>query len=112
MDISKKQFFKGKSFNDILEEIYDNSRKKEKKINDLINDLKPMIKEPGDAVMLVPLLKEYLEMGIKNDEHLIKMAGIIQRAMMNNGDDSTKTLSLNENEKEELYKSVMQIKSN
>jgi hypothetical protein len=31
-------------------------------------------------MMIVPLLKEYMELSTKNDEHLIKMAGIVQRA--------------------------------
>jgi hypothetical protein len=35
--------------------------------------------------MVVPLIKEYLDVSVKNDDSLIKMAGIVQRAMANSG---------------------------
>ena len=50
--------FGDKKFSDILEEIYNNQRKKEKQISALINELKPLINEIGDATLIVPLLKE------------------------------------------------------
>ena len=82
--------FKNKKFSDILNEIYDNQKKKEKQISGLISELKPLISDIGDATLIVPLIKEYLEIGIKNDEHLIKMASIIQRLenANSNNDDS------------------------
>jgi hypothetical protein len=76
-----KEIFKGKSFSSLLEDIYKNSRGKEKQIRDLILQLKDMISEPGDAVMMVPLLQGYMEVAVKNDEALIKMASIVQKAM-------------------------------
>jgi len=76
-----KEIFKGKSFSSLLEDIYKNSRSKEKQIRDLILQLKDMISEPGDAVMMVPLLQGYMEVAVKNDEALIKMASIVQKAM-------------------------------
>ena len=75
--------FDGKTSADIFKEIYYNSKKKDKQINALIGELKPLIQDIGDAPVVVPLIKEYLEIGVKNDEHLIKMMGVIQR--MNNG---------------------------
>ncbi len=107
MDFSQK-LFKNKSFSDLLEEIYDNSRKKEKLIRDLIDQLKPMVKEPGDAMLLVPVIKEYLEVGIKNDEHLIKMAGIVQRAMAMTSTESTGDI-LSEEDKKSLYTEIHKI---
>lgn len=71
--------FGKKTFSDILKEIYDNSRTKDKQINALIGELKPLISNIGDATLVVPMIKEYMEIGIKNDEHLIKMAAIVQR---------------------------------
>ena len=70
--------FKDKTFSSLLEDIYKNATRKEKEIKALIDQLKPMIQEPGDAMMLVPLLKEYMEIAVKNDDALIKMAGIVQ----------------------------------
>jgi hypothetical protein len=73
--------FGKKKFSDILKEIYDNQKKKEQQITALIGELKPLINDIGDATLIVPLIKEYMELGIKNDEQLIKMATIIQRAL-------------------------------
>ena len=78
--------FGKKKFSDILEEIYDNSKKKEEQISVLISELRPLVKDIGDATLIVPLIKEYMELGIKNDEHLIKMSAIHQRAMNTNGE--------------------------
>jgi hypothetical protein len=97
--------FKDKTFSSLLEDIYKNANKKEKELRALIDQLKPMIQEPGDAMMLVPLLKEYMELAIKNDEALIKMAGIVQRAMTtNNGGDDGGILS--ERDKELLFQEI------
>jgi len=77
--------FGGKKFSDILEEIYNNQKKKDKQISALIAELKPLVQEIGDATLIVPLIKEYLEISVKNDEQLIKMATIIQRIMSTGG---------------------------
>lgn len=71
--------FGKKTVSDVLKEIYDNSRTKEKQINALIGELKPLVESIGDATLVVPMIKEYLEVGVKNDEHLIKMLAIVQR---------------------------------
>jgi len=71
--------FDGKTSSDIFKEIYSNSKKKDKQVNALIAELKPLIQNIGDAPVVVPLIKEYLEVGVKNDEHLIKMMAVIQR---------------------------------
>jgi hypothetical protein len=101
--------FKDKTFSSLLEDIYKNANRKEKEIKALIDQLKPMIQEPGDAMMLVPLLKEYMELAIKNDDALIKMAGIVQRGMNNtSGNDDSGMLS--ERDKELLFQEISGIK--
>ena len=72
--------FGDKKFSDILEEIYQNQRKRDAQVGALISELKPLVQEIGDATLIVPLIKEYMEIGVKNDESLIKMATIVQRA--------------------------------
>jgi hypothetical protein len=84
MDFEQK-IFGNKSFSDILKNIYDNSKEKEKQIKDLISSLKPLVVDTQSALMVVPLIKEYLDVSVKNDDSLIKMAGIVQRAMNNSG---------------------------
>lgn len=73
------EIFKGKSFSGLMKDIYSNSSKKDRQINLLIAELKPLIKNVGDATIIVPLIKDYLEVGVKNDEHLVKLAAVVQR---------------------------------
>ena len=74
-----KEIFKGKTWSDLFGEIYDNSKETKAQVKGLIGELKPLIENIGDATLLVPMIKEYMEIGVKNDEHLIKLAQVIQR---------------------------------
>ena len=73
------EIFNGKSLSDLFSEISDNSRKTDKQISALISELKPLIEDVGDATLVVPMIKEYLEIGVKNDDQLVKIATIVQR---------------------------------
>lgn len=79
--------FGKKTASDILKEIYDNSRQKEKQLNALVGELKPLIENIGDATLVVPMIKEYMELGVKNDEHLIKMLSLVPK--LEGGDKGT-----------------------
>jgi hypothetical protein len=92
--------FGKKKFSDILSEIYDNQKRKEKQITGLISELKPLINDIGDATLIVPLIKEYMEIGVKNDEQLIKMSTIIQRTL--NSSSGEESLGITEEEKQQL----------
>ena len=97
--------FGNKKFSDILEEIYNNQKKKETQVTALISELKPLINEIGDATLIVPLIKEYMEIGVKNDEQLIKMATIVQRAL-NTGQKDDGSFSISEEEKQQLLETM------
>ena len=71
--------FDDKSFSDLLKEIHKNQTKKAKQLASLISELRPLITSLGDATVIVPLIKEYMEISVKNDDQLIKMAAIVQR---------------------------------
>ena len=64
----EEEIFEGKRFSDLLKEIHTNSKKKDKQINSLIAQLHPLVKNITDATILVPLIKDYIDAGIKNDE--------------------------------------------
>ena len=100
-----KSIFGKKKFSDIIEEIYNNQKRKEEQISILISELKPLIQDIGDATLVVPLLKEYLEISVKNDEQPIKMATIIQRAVQNEGDDDG-NFGMTDAEKQQLLDEV------
>ena len=79
MDSLNQIIFDDKSFSDLLKEIHKNQSKKSKQLASLIAELRPLITSLGDATVVVPLIKEYMEISIKNDDQLIKMAAIVQR---------------------------------
>jgi hypothetical protein len=103
--------FGKKKFSDILEEIYTNQQKKDKQISILISELKPLVQEIGDATLIVPLIKEYLEISVKNDEQLIKMATIIQRIMNNNTGANDSGFGISEEEKQQLLAELDKFKT-
>jgi hypothetical protein len=78
-----KVIFEDKTLSDLFKEIYDNSRKKDRQLNAMIGELKELIEGIEDATLVVPMIKEYMEIAVKNDEHLIKLAQVIQRIEAN-----------------------------
>ena len=79
MDPLNQILFDDKSFSDLLKEIHGNQKKKAKQLDQLISELRPLVQSLGDATVIVPLIKEYLEISVKNDDALLKMAAIVQR---------------------------------
>ena len=79
MDPLNQILFDDKSFSDLLKEIHGNQKKKAKQLASLIAELRPLVQSLGDATVIVPLIKEYLEISVKNDDALLKMSAIVQR---------------------------------
>jgi hypothetical protein len=102
-----QELFGNKKFSDLLKDIYDNQKKKDRQINLLIADLKPMLNNIGDAAILVPAIKDFIEVSVKNDEHLVKLAAVVQRAMVNKGEETSSFLT--DEEKEALLKGIQEI---
>ena len=107
MHFSQVTLFGKKSFSDLLKEIHTNQKDKEVQLRSLIEGLKPLISSPGEATMIVPLIKEYMELAIKNDDALIKMARIVQRAMNSKMADTDEILS--DEDKEMLFSSLQEL---
>ena len=100
--------FDDKSFSDLLKEIHKNQTKKSKQLASLIAELRPLITSLGDATVVVPLIKEYMEISVKNDDQLIKMEAIVQRlstGTSNTGDGGL----LTEEEMEQLQQVAEEI---
>ena len=89
--------------------INDNQKKKSRQISALIAELKPLVNDIGDATLIVPLIKEYMEIGVKNDDLLIKMAALAQRAMNSEGGESA--LGISDEEKQQLLDEINKFKS-
>jgi len=96
MDSLNQVIFDDKSFGDLLKEIHGNQKKKSTQIASMIAELRPLITSLGDATVVVPLIKEYMEISVKNDDHLIKMASIVQRLTTGGANSGDSGLLTNE----------------
>ena len=97
------ELFKGTNFSDLMRDVYHNSKKKSRQIDTLIKELQPLIKNVGDATVIVPLIKEYLDVSVKNDDALVKLSSVVQRLISStNKDDDGNEFGLSEEERAKL----------
>jgi phosphoglycerate-specific signal transduction histidine kinase len=75
------EVFRGKTLQQLLEDIYDNTQVKRSRIASLIDRMQEYLKNREDATVFAPIIKDYLDVMIKNDDHLIKIATIVQRVI-------------------------------
>ena len=98
----KNEIFKGKSFQDLTRDIYENTQNKKKQIDLLISEIHGFITTIDDVILVAPIIKEYMEVAVKNDEHLVKLAGVLQRIISKSSGADDESMLLSESEKEEL----------
>jgi hypothetical protein len=94
--------FGNKTFQDLTKDIYNNASEKKTQIQTLIKEMNKMITSIDDVVLLAPIIKEYLEVSVKNDEHLVKLASVLQRIFSKSKSADDDGSFLSEKEKEEL----------
>ena len=97
------EVFDGKSLSDLFKDIYDNTQTNKKQLEVLMQEVVGFIKDGDTAVQIIPMLKEYLEINVKNDDQLVKMAAVVQRIISSEqrggvGDE----FGLSDTEKEQL----------
>jgi hypothetical protein len=81
--------FGNTSLSDLFKQIHRNNKDTDKQINELIDALKPLASSnAGSAVMLMPTVKDLIDVNVKNNDQLIKMAGIAQRASTANNNNA------------------------
>ena len=101
------ELFEGKSLSDVFKDIYDNTEKNRQQLDVLTRELVQYIKDGDTAVQIVPMLKEYLEINVKNDDQLVKMAAVVQRIIaVENKGGSEDEFGLSDKEKEQLMGAI------
>ena len=101
------EVFDGKSLSDVFKDIYDNTEKNRQQLDVLTRGLVSCIKDGDTAVQIVPMLKEYLEINVKNDDQLVKIAAIVQRLVASESKGGSEdSFGLSDSEKEQLMKAV------
>ena len=89
--------FDGMSLSDLFKKIHKNNKDIDKQIGEFIETLKPMAtSNAGSAVMLMPTVKDLIDVNVKNNEQLIKMAAIAQRAANINSNSGTDLIDMSE----------------
>ena len=89
--------FGNTSLSDIFKQIHKNNKSVDNQINELIGALKPLASSnAGSAVMLMPTVKDLIDVNVKNNEQLIKMAAIAQRAASSNNSSSDSLIDMSE----------------
>ena len=103
---SNYEIFEGKSLSDLFKDIYDNSTRNKEQLEVLMKEVVGFIKDGDTAVQIIPMLKEYLEINVKNDEQLVKLATIVQRLATASKQGSEDEFGLTDQEKEQLMKQI------
>ena len=101
------EIFEGKSLSSLFRDIYDNSIRNKEQLEILIKEPGKFIKDGNSAIQLIPMIKEYLDINVKNDDQLVKLAGIVQKliaAEQRVGADDE--FGLSDNEKEQLMQGL------
>ena len=112
-ELHEFEIYKGKTFAALCKEIVVNQNEKKDQLDILVSELRNLIKGVNDAMIIVPLIKDYLDVGVKNDEQLVKLAAIIQRILSKQNDDSSSdggSFSITDEERKELMKEVESLK--
>ena len=102
MSKDNKEIFEGKTFQDLTKDIYENTTKRKVQIDLLISEIHGFITTIDDVVMVAPIIKEYMDTAVRNDEHLVKLAGVLQRIISKSSGESDESMLLSDEEKEEL----------
>lgn len=80
-EFEKINIFGKTTLADVFKQIHGNQKKIDVQISDMLGVMTPFIKSAGEAVILMPVIKDLIDVNVKNNDQLVKMAGIVQRTM-------------------------------
>ena len=101
------EIFEGKSLSDLFKDIYENTTRNKTQLEVLMKEVTGFIKDGDTAVQIIPMLKEYLEINVKNDDQLVKVAAIVQRIIASESKgNSEDEFWLSDAEKEQLLGAI------
>ena len=104
------ELFEGKTLSSLFKDIYENSIHNKKQLEVLVKEVAGFIKDGDMAVQLIPMIKEYLEINVKNDEQLVKLATVVQRLIAaENKGGAEAEFGLSDKEKEQLLTSIDEV---
>ena len=90
----------------MFSDVYHNTENKRQQINNFVANLVKLIRTPEDAAMLGPVVQSFLELNVKNDEHIVRLVQIAQRLATVNGKAASGADMLTEEEKSQLLRNI------
>ena len=106
----EKEIFPGKKISDLVQEVYNRQNNQDSHIKAKIDEISDMIEGPCDAIVLMPQIKGLIYSSLKNDEVLVKLLALFQKASQaaqKEGEAMSELLS--ERDIEQLMKEVNTI---
>ena len=100
------EIFEGKTLSDMFSDVYKNTDKKREQINQFIANIVKLIRTPEDAAVLGPVIKDFLDVNVKNDEHIVRLVQIAQRLVSVSSKSSSDGMILSEEEKNQLLNNI------
>jgi vacuolar-type H+-ATPase subunit I/STV1 len=101
--------FDGKNLSSLFKDIYDNQVNKKKNISEMIESLRKLIKNVGEAAVIAPIIKDLIEISVKNDDQLVKLATIAQRLSIAENKGVGEDGWLSDSEKKQLLQDMEQV---
>lgn len=100
------EIFDGKTLSDMFSDVYKNADKKREQINQFVSNMVKLIRTPEDAAVLGPVIKDFLDVNVKNDEHIVRLVQIAQRLVAVSNKSSSNEMLLTDEEKNQLLKNI------
>ena len=106
------EIYKGKGLSDLFKKIDDNQARNKIQIESLIQEMMVYIKDPHSAQTLFPMISDFMESNIRNDELLVKLGAVVQRVMQTENKSMDGEYGLSDTEKEQILGKIEEAANN
>ena len=106
------EIYKGKGLSDLFKKIDDNQARNKIQIESLIQEMMVYIKDPQSAQTLFPMISDFMESNIRNDEFLVKLGAVVQRVMQTENKSMDGEYGLSDTEKEQILGKIEEAANN
>ena len=106
------EIYKGKGLSDLFKKIADTQARYKIQIESLIQEMMVYIKDPQSAQTLFPMISDFMESNIRNDELLVKLGAVVQRVMQTENKSMDGEYGLSDTEKEQILGKIEEAANN
>ena len=106
------EIYKGKGLSDLFKKIDDNQARNKIQIESLIQEMMVYIKDPQSEQTLFPMISDFMESNIRNDELLVKLGAVVQRVMQTENKSMDGEYGLSDTDKEQILGKIEEAANN